>query len=116
MRSFKITVVLFLILMICIIFNSLYIHRCADSLTEKAEAILNGGQTQELKVFWETNKKYIGISISEAQLDNISRLITVIDFNQRQGNRQELETNIALFTDAVEGMRRYEKISIQNIF
>ena len=116
MRSLKITLILFSILMICIIFNIIYINRCADILTEKADAVLRGEQARELRDFWESNKEYIGISISEAQLDSISRLIITVEYDQLHGSRQELKKDVALLTDAIGGIRRYEKLSIQNIF
>ena len=116
MRSLSITVALFLLLIICIIFNSLYIHRCADRITEMATEILDGCEARELEMFWNNNKAYVGISISEAQIDNISRIITSIQLDQEYGNTPELEKDVALLLQAVESLRQYESLSIQSLF
>ena len=116
MRSLKITVFLFSLLIICIILNSLYIHSCADGLENRAEALLMGAEAGELEVFWESNKKYVGISVSEAQIDNISRLIVSARFNQKHGNISDLEKDVALLIQAAEGLRKYEEITVENIF
>lgn len=116
MRSLKITLVLFSALVLCIVFNSLYIRRCADRISEMAEGIRMGEDVGELEDFWSKNEKLFGISISETQLDYISRLIISIGHDHRNGNTSELEKNIALLTDAVQGIRRYESFSLENIF
>ena len=116
MRSLKITLVLFSALVLCIVFNSLYIRRCADRISEMAEGIRMGEDVGELEDFWSKNEKLFGISISETQLDYISRLIISIKHNQIYKNTSELEKDISLLTDAVEGVQRYERFSLENIF
>ena len=116
MRSLKITIFLFSLLIICIIFNSLYIRRCSEVLEDSAEALLTGAQAEELEKFWEENRKYIGISVSENQLDNISRLVISAKYNQKHGDRAALEKDVALLMQAAEGLRRYEELTVENIF
>ena len=116
MRSLKISLTLFAMLIICIVFNSLYISRCADKLLSQADAILVSRSTEELDSFWKSNKKYIGMSISEIQLDNISRLIVCIHCDIEQKNYANLEKDVALLCEAADGIRKYEKLSIENLF
>ena len=116
MKSLKISLVLFSMLIICIIINSLYIYHSAARLSEAACTITDEQSINELENFWKTNKQYIGLSISETQLDHISRLIISIKCNYRSQNDSELKKDIALLIDAAEDIRRYEKFSIENLF
>ena len=116
MRSLIITSILFLLLILCIILNSLYIHRCADQISAMAEMILEGNDAAQLETFWKNNRSYIGISISEDQVDNISRIIASVRINQESGNMPELEKDIAHLLQAAESMRQYERLSLQSLF
>ena len=116
MRSLKISITLFAILIICIAFNSLYISHCAERLLSQTDDILLSGSAEELDDFWKSNKKYIGMSISETQLDSISRLIVSIRCDIEQNNSADLKKDVALLRDAVDGIRRYERLSIENLF
>ena len=116
MKSLKISLVLFVILVICIIINSFYIHRSADRLSEAARTVSDKESIQELEDFWRANKQYIGLSISEAQLDHISRLIISVKCNYECQNSADLQNDIALLIDAAEEIKRYERFSIGNLF
>ena len=116
MRSLKISLILFAILLICITVNSIYIHYCTQRLLELTDEVAHGASTDSLVAFWETNRKFIGLSISETQLDNISRLIVSVGCHQKSGQDEELKESLALLTDAAQNMRRYEELSVENIF
>lgn len=116
MKSLKISLVLFFTLILLIFLNALYIHSCADRLSEAAEKISVGGSPQQLESFWEKNKEYIGLSISETQLDHISRLVVSIRCDHEHEDEAELKKDLALLTEAAEGLRQYEKLSVKNIF
>ena len=116
MRSLKISLILFAVLLICITVNSIYIHQCTERLLVLTEEVSLGASTDTLEDFWRTNKKFIGLSISETQLDNISRLIVSVGCHQKSGQDKELKESLALLADAAQNMRRYEELSVENIF
>lgn len=116
MRSLKISLVLFALLLICIVANSLYIHRCSEQLSELTDAVAAGASTDRLEHFWRSNKRLIGLSISETYLDNVSRLIVSVKHNRAEGREDEVRKDLALISDTAESMRRYEELSIESLF
>ena len=116
MRSLKISLTLFAALIICIIFNSLYLHQCSAHLSEAAATVKNEADVVELENFWNNNKQFIGLSISETHLDYISRLIISVKYNCKYQNTSELQKDLSLLADSAEDIKRYERFSIENLF
>ena len=116
MRALRISLILFAVLLICITVNSIYIHRCTERLLELTEEVSLGASTDALEDFWHTNEKFIGLSVSEAHLDNVSRLIVSVGCYRSSGQEDELKKELSLLEDAALSIRRYETLSIENIF
>ena len=118
MRSLRISLALFAILLICIIINVIFIHSYADKLDASASELSSPDEEKlcRLEEHWSKNKKFIGLSISENHLDSISKIIVSIRCAYEAGDDIELKKNLALLADASDAIRRYEKLSPENIF
>lgn len=116
MKALRISLILFWILVICIVSNVIFIHNCADRLLELSTAPPTEETLSELEEFWESRKEFVGLSISEVHIDNVSRLIISARHAYESGDKFELKKDLALLSDAAEGIRRYERLSLENIF
>ena len=116
MKALHISLILFAILAICIVVNVIFIHRTADRLLELSSDVPTESSLAELEKFWESRKEFVGLSISEVHVDNVSRLIIAVRHAYESKNEFELRKNLALLSDAAEGIKRYERLSLENIF
>ncbi|MBQ8850553.1 MAG: hypothetical protein IJ011_10760 [Clostridia bacterium] len=118
MKAFHISLALFALLAVCIISNVIFIHSCADRLSEFSEELYVPTEEKlcELEDFWESRRRFIGLSISEAYLDNISKTISSLRWAYESGDSAEVEKCLMLLSDSAEAIRRYESLSMVSIF
>ena len=118
MKTLIASIALFVILIIIIIGNVLYVNYVTNEIRRYTEQLCIGGDSEpieELTSFWRTNKKYVALSISHEHLDSLSELIIKLEGAYKAGNTATLETTKQLIFDDLAGITRFEKISIENI-
>lgn len=119
MKTLIASVILFALLVIIIIGNIFYIKRTTDKLRSYTEAITAdspASDMERLSSFWKDNKKFIALSVSYTELDDICELIIRLESAHKTGNTDAIERNKELIFDELVGITRFEKISIENIF
>ena len=118
MRSFNISVTLFICLCICVIANAIFIHDCADRIERAADELSAPTEEKlcELETLWEKRKAYIGLSISENHLDSISQTIISLRCAYESRNEAEFKKDLALLSACADEIKRYERLSVENIF
>lgn len=116
MRSLYISLTLFCLLIACVICNSIFIHHSADTILEYSTAPTDAADIDDLCDFWEKRRELIGLSVSEIKLENIDRIVVSIRCDFNSGDEASLEKDLVLLADAAEGLKRHERISLENIF
>ena len=119
MRTLIASIILFAVLIAIIIGNIFYINYATSTIRQYTEAITPGGSSEPVDAltdFWKTHKKYIALSVSYARLDSMCELIIKLENAHKTGNAAAIERNKELIFDDLDGITRFEKISIENIF
>jgi hypothetical protein len=122
MRSFAITCVIFLVMIVAVLNNALYISRTIDELittlrfVDVLDPVKSQLQLQGLQTQWEKEKKYIQASVSHLKVDTVSDLISSLLIYNGYGNRVEYEKTAALLRAALEELQLLEEFSAINIF
>ena len=122
MKSFIITLIIFSTLLGIIATNFFYINKVGDELKEKAETLDISNieeckaQLDELYLYWKDNETMISFSVSYTELncvdDNITKMMTYLEHN----DIVNFECYRASLLNAIEEMRRLEKLLLKNIF
>ena len=119
MKTLIASVILFGILIAIIIGNIFYIKYATDTIrgyTEQINVNSPPENMERLSEFWKRNKKFVALSVSFTELDDICELIIKLESAYKTGNSDAIERNKELIFDELIGITRFEKISIETIF
>ncbi len=119
MRSFIITLILFIFICAAVVFNNLYIRSSAEYITERVSdenfSADPEGVIEELEKFWEKNRPIIGLSVGFKELDRMSDLILDLKSYFNLGNSSETTRTREMIREAADEISRLERFSIENI-
>ena len=117
MKAFICSMIIFSILLILIITNSIYIHKISDKLINQASSlsITDTDEIQGLCSLWQKHKLIFSISIHDAQIEKVTELTENIKSAATAGDSAEFQKNISLLTELHEELKKIEEISFQGI-
>ena len=121
MKSFWISMILLVAMLIGVGVNFFYINGVADELYRRIDAIpaitdpncINA--TQELTSYWETVIDAVNLSVGYTVVDRVSEQTVTLNACAACGDFYGFQTALALLRDAVGDMRRLERFSIGNL-
>ena len=121
MKGLIITVCLLLVLSIAIFLNSLYlvkVHnelvKMTNSLTENPSAE-NEIYIQKAQAYWERSKIILSLSVNNKEIDNLSNALDSLALANKLRATLEFSLYKELFENAIEGIFRLERFSVENI-
>lgn len=121
MRGFIITVCFFIILIICIILNFIYINRVHDDMHQMVSQLAsapceeNKEQIEKIQEYWESKISILSISVNFREIDNLSNAIDSLSAANNSNNQTQFAIYKELTQNAIDAMMRLEKFSIRNI-
>lgn len=97
--------------------NAAFVHRTANALEERIEALeINSlDALLELEHYWKEKKTLIGLSVSTNMIQSIDERIAEMHAAVVQGGEVEFETASRLALVAIERIRYHERCSIDNL-
>ena len=117
MKSFILSAIIFAILIILVISNSIYIHHSCDEMLSLSANLtisdING--VKALCDAWQKHKAIFSISIHDSHIDKITELTEDIKSAATQSNGAEFEKNIILLNELLDEVKKIEEISFQGI-
>ena len=119
MKIFAVSLLLLISMVALVVINALYIERTIDRMIELSDASRNNKSAEsldELCRYWESHRSFIALSVSLREIDSVTENLLNIKSAFSEGNEWMLEQSYALFLNALEDIRRYEKIALINIF
>jgi hypothetical protein len=89
-----------------------YIYSAAKSVTtdEVSDRIIS-----DLEIFWNTNKKFIALSVSFQDIDQIDDLISNLRSAYDSSNKDELEKVKRMLCNSSGLLTRYERFRLENV-
>lgn len=117
MKSFIFSIIIFFLLVILIIFNSIYIHKTADKMLMIANSLSlsDAKGTEELYSIWQKNRLFFTVSIHDSEIEKITELTENIKSAATIGDGTEFKKNIVLLSELLDELKRNEEISLQGI-
>ncbi|MBQ9760295.1 MAG: hypothetical protein IJW16_02980 [Clostridia bacterium] len=114
MRSFFLTLVLFVLMIAAILCNALYIKRIATELTARLDTLPDARDAgcaeaaRELSAFWEDAAPLVGLSVSYPIVDYMSEQAALLVTSAECGDLYGFRAARALLYDTVKDMKRLE--------
>lgn len=121
MRDFYISVAVLGVFVVFIILNCIYINSVADELNKMVyELPATSGmhckkQADEISKYWTTCKKIVCISVSSQDISRLSDAVDQLCSYATIEHSADYTATIKILLNAIEQMRRLEKISLDNI-
>lgn len=114
MKSFRIAVILLLVMLSGIVFNSLYINNVATKIERRLDALPDLGepgceeQTLAIVREWEKEVGRVSLSVNFPVFDRVSEQAALLHAAAACGDLYGYRAAIALLYDAIDDMRRLE--------
>ena len=121
MRSLVISLILLCLMLICIVWNYIYINDVFASFTAALDAIPSiesdacVAACERLRDEWKKHTDTVGLSGCFNILDRVSEQSELLLTCASSGDRFGFESARVLLRDALEDMRRLERLSIGNL-
>lgn len=119
MKTFYAALVIFLILLILIVCNGIFIRRTAKELEEKLQTLPPCEDAEAavaaLSDFWEARKTWVGLSIPNEIVRDMTDRMTEVAVAAKQKNSENFDLAIQLSINAARQLRYAEQISIENL-
>lgn len=121
MKGFVITLILFIILSVVIIFNYAYVNNVHDNMHKMLNELTdepseqNRVIIQKLTEYWENKSTLLSISVSYREIDNLTNAIDALSSANESKDASQLLLYKVLTRNEINAIMRLEKISIKNI-
>ena len=123
MKEFAASVILFVVIVVGVIFNTLYIKDCSEELKSLALAVYRAdGETNESKaideldIAWKKHKKLLAMSISLREIDTITEYVIRLECAKRDKDQLELGRVYHLLCNSIDDAVRYDRPSLHTVF
>lgn len=121
MKSFVVSLTLFALMILAIVWNFFYINQTADRLLSLVDSLPESPtgaleEAEALSDFWHERMDYVGFSVGYTVLDRISEQAATLAAAAKYESDFDYRLAKALLADAVGDMRRLEQFSFGNIF
>ena len=116
MKAFRLTLLLFLLMLCTVLFNALYINRISSDLTNRLDALPDVDDERCLEEalhfceLWEKKSKSVSLSVGYPVVDRITEQAALLAACAECGDLYGYRSAIALLYDAVEDLQRLERL------
>lgn len=121
MKSFVITLLLLVAMLLGILANSLYINNVANRMLERLDALPDPKhascveKSKELLEYWNAQVKIVDLSVSYLIVDRVTEQASLLAACAEAGDLYGYLSALALLRDAVEDLGRLEVLSLGSI-
>ena len=122
MRAVRLSLALLVLLIAGVVWNYIYINDVFTTMNASLDAIpdLSDENCEDaclrLREQWKKHTDRVGLSVCFGVLDRVSEQVELLSSCAACGDRYGFESARTLLRDALEDMRRLERISIGNLF
>lgn len=120
MKSFIAALVLFFLILIGVLVNSLYVCSTGLHISEYAQLIESSDEKLpaflSLKEYWENRRSILRLSVAEAKIERMNELVISLYAAIDTRNSSEIQKICSIMYELSEDISLYEKISLHSIF
>ena len=119
MKDFLISITLFVIVIVCVAINSIYVSSISSKLESIAERLdLNSSPAPliaELEAIWEKNRPWLSLSVDTPQLDSVDIIIDSIRLSYEMEDAFEFEKYRLQLSELSKEISILEKLTLQTV-
>lgn len=119
MRTFYLTLFLFIILLAVIACNAVYVRRTAHALQTRVSALPTvpqaGAALADLETFWQSRRAVLSLSVPAGPLLLFDTALTGLRSTAESGKAADYELYRAEALLAIRGLVRLEHFSVENL-
>ena len=117
MKAVIFSAILFTILIILIVANSIYIHKVCDTMLNLLSSLepsdVNG--VEELCSIWKRHRTLFSVSVHDSRVERIDELTEKLKSAAAKSDGAEFEENVTLLSQALEELKEFEELSFEGI-
>ena len=122
MRSFYTVAILFILMLFSSFYNCIYIRNISDELMQACDQLdpisfpeLSAKKAQEIKDRWESQRKFVQITIHHTEIEFIDNAIDELCAYAQYGSEADFHRARRLAINALEELRQSETLFPTNI-
>lgn len=119
MKGFAISLILLAVIIIMILINAFYIKSTLDKLERLAQGVWSERTPEavsSLMDYWEKHRATVALSVSLREIDRVTENLLCLQAACIESNEVMMKQSYSLFINALDDIKRYERISVINIF
>ena len=119
MKELIITLILLVTVLALVCANAIYTERITSQLKDLATKAKDSASEEALSALWDhwdTHKDLLSMSVGLRYIDSITENLLSLKIAIEENDRQRAEQGFALFCNALEDIRRFERLSFGVIF
>lgn len=121
MKGFIASIITLCLLIGCIVWNGIWVHKTLESLMDSAEALTQAEenvreeQTRELYNKWKDCRSLLSVTVSHTEVESIdSRIVSLVSFAEN-GEDSDFDAILAQLREELEYLHRSESLTLEGI-
>jgi type II secretory pathway pseudopilin PulG len=110
-----ISIILISLLALATVINFSYINNVGNKLNALTVSATSSDAAMDLQRYWRSQTNIVSITVSNSAIERLTDAIDTLVCYAKSERDEELPRSIALVLNAIDGMRRLERFSINNI-
>lgn len=102
--------------LIAVITNAIYVKTTTKEILALIDSSEDGSEIQTISECWNKNISRLKLSLSQKELDDISLNINEAIICAEKNDMKEYKRSMARLRRAIEGIKKREEFSLENIF
>ena len=119
MKDFLISITLLIIVLVCVVVNSIYVSSISSRLESISEALDFDSSPApliaELEAIWEKNRPWLSLSVDTPQLDSVDIIIASIRLSYEMKEGFEFEKYRLQLSELSKEISILEKLTLQTV-
>ena len=119
MKSAIVSLLIFLLLIILIVGNAIYVSHVCKDISNLAQEVSNSDQKEisiaKMKDLWSGHRDWLDLSVKLNEIERMSDLIESLDAAHKADNQAEISKYCILISELAEEFSEHEKLSFRSI-
>ena len=119
MKALPISIILFILLILVITVNFIFVNQTADKIDRLASEIRSSEDRscaiEDLNTFWESRRSFLSLSISTDMIDSVNNTIICLNQAYAFSHENDIQKYSLILSDQSRSIRRAERLTIESV-
>ncbi len=119
MKELKISIVLFILVILLVVVNAFYVNSTMKRLAALATEATKSASPEalsELFSYWETNRDIVSLSANLREIDSVTENLLSLKVALEEQDVDRINQSYVLLCNALDDVSRYERLSFGTVF